>query len=306
TLDDLYHWNTAIFADRILSPASRKLAHTPALLKGEQAPKESGYGYGWGIAPVRGLQSISHSGGLDGFLSNLSYLPEKDFTVVILTNAAPAHPGLDPGSLSKFIAQLYLWSELPPRPALAATEKLDANALDQFVGRYDYGRGAILVVRRDETRLIAQLSGQPGFEIFAQGNDKFAWKAVDAQVQFHRDDAGKITGATHFQGGITIEAKRLEARSSITVKPEILPRYVGKYDYGDGAIMTITLEKGDQLKAQLTGQPALPVYPQSETVFYWKEVEAEIEFVSKDGGKTVSGVIHRQGGRSIDAPRVGK
>ena len=164
--------------------------------------------------------------------------------------------------------------------------------------------GAVLEVSRKNSRLMAQLTGQSALEIVPQGNDKFAWKAVDAQVQFHRDPDGKVTSATHYQNGITIEAKRLASPTGIALKPEVLQRYYGKYDYGNGAIMTISPGGSDHLRARLTGQPTLMIYPQSETVFFWKEVEAEIEFVSPDGGKTITGAIHRQGGRTTNAPRL--
>jgi len=302
TVIDLYHWNTALFSDRILSAQSRQLAHTPALIKAGESTT-NGYGYGWSIRQLRETALISHSGGLDGFLSNLSHLPKHDFTVVLLTNSGPPNPEHDLGNLTEFIVQLYLGENLAPRKSVLAAAHLDDNALDDFTGRYDYG-GAILEVTRSGKQLMAQLTGQPALEIVPQGNDKFAWKAVDAQVQFHRDPTGKITGATHYQNGISIEAKRLPSLATIELKPEVLRRYVGRYDYGNGAVMTISPGGSDHLRARLTGQPTLNIYPQSETVFVWKEVEAEIEFVTPDEGKTITGAIHRQGGQTTKVPRL--
>ena len=152
---------------------------------------------------------------------------------------------------------------------------------------------------------MAQLTLQPALEIIPQGSDKFAWKAVDAQVQFHRDPSGRVTGATHFQNGVSLRAKRLPDVVSMDLSPEVMQRYTGKYDYGQGAIMTISVDQGHPwLRARLTGQPSLKIYPKSQTVFYWKEVEAEIEFVSSDGGKTITGAIHRQGGQTTHAPHL--
>ncbi len=56
--------------------------------------------------------------------------------------------------------------------------------------------------------------------------------------------------------------------------------------------MTITLN-GDLLMAELAGQPALPVVPIEETVFYNDRVEARLEFKKIDG--VVTGFMLKQG-----------
>ncbi|MEK7675483.1 MAG: DUF3471 domain-containing protein [Verrucomicrobiota bacterium] len=78
-------------------------------------------------------------------------------------------------------------------------------------------------------------------------------------------------------------------------------QYVGRYDYG-GAILTVTRE-GDHLFAQLTDQPRFEIFPKSETEFFWKVVPAQVTFVKDDKGKVIKG-IHRQGGKTIEAPRI--
>ena len=76
------------------------------------------------------------------------------------------------------------------------------------------------------------------------------------------------------QGGtVTLTSERKE----ITLDPKVLARYVGAYRMAAGGDMLITLD-GSQLSGQLTGQGALPIFPQSETTFFLKVVNAEIEF----------------------------
>lgn len=77
-----------------------------------------------------------------------------------------------------------------------------------------------------------------------------------------------------------------------TVDPEIFDRYVGRYDYGS-AVMTIT-RKDDSLMTRITGQPELQLFPESETRFFLKVVDAQVEFVLDDQGKCVA-VNHSQG-----------
>ena len=175
------------------------------------------------------------------------------------------------------------------------------SSYGDYVGQYDYG-GAILTVTRDGDHLMAQLTGQPAFEIFPKGKDGFFWKVVEAEVTFARDGSGKVVKAVHRQGGQTIDAARFEWPAVIKVDPQRYDDYVGKYDYGQGRVMTITRE-GNGLFAQLSGQPKFEIFPKAEAEFFWKAVRAEVKFVKDSAGKVMK-AVHRQGGTTLDAPRA--
>ncbi|GAH67491.1 unnamed protein product [marine sediment metagenome] len=78
--------------------------------------------------------------------------------------------------------------------------------------------------------------------------------------------------------------------------------YVGEYDYGNDVILTVTKED-DRLFAQLVGQEKYEIFPKSETEFFWKVVDAQIDFVKDEQGKVIK-AIHRQDGREIEAPKI--
>jgi CubicO group peptidase (beta-lactamase class C family) len=86
-----------------------------------------------------------------------------------------------------------------------------------------------------------------------------------------------------------------------TISSRAFDAIVGRYDYGTG-ILTVTKE-GDQVFAQLTGQPRFEIFPKSETNFFWKVVEAEVTFV-KNGQGQVTKAIHAQSGQTINAPKL--
>jgi CubicO group peptidase (beta-lactamase class C family)/uncharacterized pyridoxamine 5'-phosphate oxidase family protein len=303
TVEDLHRWNEAVFGGKVLKESSLKAAFTPVKTEeNKDDHSEGGYGYGWAITTTRGLQEISHGGGLHGFSSYLLRLPKENFTVAVLANASPAAPGVDPAGLAHEAAELYLGNRLEPRQTPKLDTKVSPKAFDAIVGRYDYG-GAILAVTREGDKLFAQLSGQPKFEIFPKSETNFFWKVVEAEVTFVKNEKGQVTKAIHKQGGQTINAARLEDVKEAKVNPKAYDAYVGRYDYGDGkAIMTVTRE-GDRLFAQLTGQPKIEIFPKSETEFFWKVVNAQVTFVKDKNGK-VTKAIHEQGGRKFDAPRM--
>jgi hypothetical protein len=62
--------------------------------------------------------------------------------------------------------------------------------------------------------------------------------------------------------------------------------------------------KGDHLDAQLTGQVALPVFASARDRFFYKMVDAQLDFERDADGKVIAVVLH-QNGRDMRAERVG-
>jgi CubicO group peptidase (beta-lactamase class C family) len=91
-------------------------------------------------------------------------------------------------------------------------------------------------------------------------------------------------------------------RKEIAVSPDILARYVGIYAMAPTVNMTVTLENG-QLISQMTGQGKIPIFAESDTMFFPKVVNAEIEF-TKDATGQVSQLILHQNGRNMAAKRL--
>ncbi|HKS38072.1 MAG TPA: serine hydrolase [Verrucomicrobiae bacterium] len=303
TVGDLHRWNEGVFNGNVLQEPTLKAAFTPVKTEDNKDDRsENGYGYGWAIGTTRGLQEISHGGGLHGFLSYLLRLPKENFTVVVLANCSPPPPGVDPGGLAHEVAELYLGEKLAPRETPKLDTKVAPKAFDAVTGRYDYG-GAILTVTREGDKVFAQLSGQPKFEIFPKSETNFFWKVVEAEVTFVKNEKAEVTGAIHKQGGQTINAPKLGDVKTVKVDSKVYDAYTGKYDYGQGkAIMNITRE-GERLFAQLTGQPKFEIFPKSETEFFWKVINAQVTFVKNQDGQ-VTKAIHEQSGNRFDAPRM--
>ena len=78
----------------------------------------------------------------------------------------------------------------------------------------------MLTVTREGGRLFAQLTGQGRLEIFAQSENEFFWRVVDAQVRFVKDEHGRVVKAIHHQGSSTFEAPRLAEPAKVERTPE--------------------------------------------------------------------------------------
>ena len=96
-------------------------------------------------------------------------------------------------------------------------------------------------------------------------------------------------------------------RKEITLDPQVIRRYVGAYQFpamngpGAGPVLVVFLD-GNQLMSRLGSQGALPYFAESETLFFAKAVNAQLEF-PKEGDKASQVTLH-QNGRDIVAPRM--
>ncbi|MEO7068494.1 MAG: serine hydrolase domain-containing protein [Rhodanobacter sp.] len=99
SITDLAKWDAALYDDRLLSAASRKLAFSPHIkVTGE--PYVASYGFGWRITG----DTLWHSGESIGFRNVIVRWPKQHFTIILLSNRnAP-----EPYQTVLKIAQLYL------------------------------------------------------------------------------------------------------------------------------------------------------------------------------------------------------
>ena len=91
-------------------------------------------------------------------------------------------------------------------------------------------------------------------------------------------------------------------RKEMPVAADILARYVGVYALAPNFNMNITLVDG-QLVSQATGQGKVPLFAESETMFFTKVVDAEIEFPKDEKGPASQLTLH-QNGRDIIGKRL--
>jgi CubicO group peptidase (beta-lactamase class C family) len=87
---------------------------------------------------------------------------------------------------------------------------VDPKIFDGYVGRYQLAPNFILAITRDGDRLYSQATGQPRFEIFAEGARDFFVKEFDAQLTFVVDANGHATGVVLHQNGRNVPANRIE------------------------------------------------------------------------------------------------
>lgn len=90
--------------------------------------------------------------------------------------------------------------------------------------------------------------------------------------------------------------------TQVSIDPRLLDRYVGRYQLAPSAIFTVT-RQGDALYVQLSRQSTFPVFPESDTKFFYKNVDAQLTFEPSGDGAASAVTLH-QNGRDQRAPRM--
>ena len=195
------------------------------------------------------------------------------------------------GALYSTTEDLLRWEE-----GLFGGKLLSAASLQKMTTpfKHDYAFG--LGVRDEKGHKVIEHGG--GIEGF------------NTQLAYYPDDKLVVAVLGNLNGGApaAIAAKLASVahgekivlaseRKEIPVSAKILATYVGTYELAPNFQFVVTLE-GDHLVTQATGQPKIPIFPESETMFFPKVVDAEIEFLKNDRGEVTHMVLH-QGGRDM-------
>ncbi|QKZ13495.1 serine hydrolase [Spirosoma sp. KUDC1026] len=97
-----------------------------------------------------------------------------------------------------------------PLPATRPTISLSEKVLESYTGDYQITPNFILTITKEQNRLISQATGQSKFPLLAETETKFYPEAFEAQLEFIKDNTGKITKLMLLQGGQTTEAKKIK------------------------------------------------------------------------------------------------
>jgi CubicO group peptidase (beta-lactamase class C family) len=289
TVEDLLIWNNAVQSNKIVKKETIQKAFTNYKLKNG---KPLNYGYGWGLNEINGSPTIEHSGGIFGYSTNAIYLPKEDVFVVAYSNC-DCNP---PGDVSTRIAALAVGK---PFADPSAKIKLDEAYAKSLTGVYEFEDGAIRIITYENGQLYSQRPGSTKYKIFPQDKVTFTFEAGISMLQFVFDK--NVMKEVLFKNRIDVEKgvktnKPIPVREEASVGAEALKKYVGVYELAPSFSITITLEEG-HLMAQATGQNKFEIFAESETKFFYKVVDAQIEFVSANGA--VDSMILYQGGQKI-------
>lgn len=211
------------------------------------------------------------------------------------------------GAIYSTVNDLYLWNEAVFNEKVLTDESMKAAFTPLVLNNkqtIEYGYGWSLQNLRG-LKFISHGGGLNGFLSFLtrQPEQKIT---ISVLCNSTPSPAGINPGSNSMAIAEYLLWKDMEKQASfasdLAIDKSVLKSYTGRYNYGQGAVLVVTLD-GKQLKAQMTGQQMFPIYPSSANEFNWKVVEAKVKFVTDENGD-VTNLIHYQNGQQIVAKKL--
>ena len=316
TVEDLYLWDQALYGDKVLSAKSKELMFKPGL---------ENYGYGFGtnnreLSDKTKVQSVGHSGGINGFSTNIIRFVADKHLIVLLDNTSQ---GRYQGPIITAISNILYGKQyetakrsIGEAVVTTASEKGIDAAIKQYrdlkaAGSKDYD------FDEDELntagyQLLRGGKVKDAIEIFKVNVEMFpqASNPYDSLGEAYAESGDKELAIKNYRRSVELNPKnqngidtlkRLEGKAT-TVDQKVLDRYVGQYELGPGFVLAVTTENG-KLFGQATGQGKLEMETVSDTTFTVRRVGAEVTFAVDDKG-VVTGLVLKQGGRETPGKRL--
>jgi CubicO group peptidase (beta-lactamase class C family) len=178
--------------NHVLSQQMTKQMLTPGMGK---------WGLGLQINGSAGDPYFEHGGVNAGFESILMAYEQGGDGAVVMTNAQGGSRLAD--EIMRSIAVAYQWPDLQPKVRAVVT--VDPKVLASYVGTYELGPNFDLVVTVKDGQLITQTMAKGAVPmpvpLLAESETKFFPTLFDVEIEFFKDDQGKVSYLVFRQNG---------------------------------------------------------------------------------------------------------
>jgi CubicO group peptidase (beta-lactamase class C family) len=207
------------------------------------------------------------------------------------------------GAMYSTVEDLYIWDRALYTEKLVKKATLD-KVYTPFKNNYAYGW---VVDEQFKRKRVNHGGGIEGFNtIIARFiNDDTCIIALSNTIPATLGQMSQKLAALLFGESYELpldEAAMIAARKEIKVDPKIFDGYVGEYQLSPNFSMVVTRE-GDRLMVQPTGQGKSEIFPESETKFFSKVVNAQLVFNKNDKGE-VDKLILYQNGNEVPGKKI--
>jgi CubicO group peptidase (beta-lactamase class C family) len=172
TTNDLTHFITSLFQGKLIGKSSLDSMTTIT----------EGLGRGIFIVPFGQRKAYGHNGGIDKFVSGLSYFPDDSVAFAICTN------GLDYSINSISIGILKIFYKLPYEIPSLEEFAVDLSILKKYEGVYSCKELPMKVtIGNKNKKLTAQATGQSSFALDALSNTEFKFDGAGIKLTFPKE-----------------------------------------------------------------------------------------------------------------------
>lgn len=188
---DLVKFISALFENKLISP--KNLEHMKTM--------RGNFGMAMFMMPFDNHIGYGHNGGLDAFVSVLTYFP-ADKLAISYTSNGQRYPFNDivNGALSIYFDKPFAIPQFKTAPVTVTN-------IDKYIGRYTSTKSPLKInITQNKNTLVAQADGQSTYPLEAKGKDRFVLDLAGLELQFDTVKHNFI----YFQNGETYEFNRVK------------------------------------------------------------------------------------------------
>jgi CubicO group peptidase (beta-lactamase class C family) len=318
TVEDLYLWDQALHADKVVSAKSKEVMYKPFL---------DNYAYGWGISKVKlaskeVINSVAHSGGIQGFSTLLTRYPDQKNLIVLLDNTSQ---GGNLGRINRDLTNIIYNQpfEMPKQSIAEALMKTITEGGDVAAAVKQYRdlkatQGATYNFAEGELNTL-------GYQLLGAKKMKEAIEIFKLNVEMHPQAANPYDSlgeaymaagerelalvnyrkAVELNPGNTAAATIIKNLESPAVKVDagMLDSYAGQYEVTGLGPLEIVRE-GDKLMGAPPGQTKAELTPRGADHFFVAGPNIHITFLRDDKGQVTHATVRTRNGQEVQAKKV--
>jgi CubicO group peptidase (beta-lactamase class C family) len=320
TVGDLYLWDRALYGNKVLPAALKQKMFTPGL---------ADYGYGWFIRAIpladgkTQVKTVSHTGGINGFNTLLLRVPERKELVVLLDNTSRGDK-LEELSVD-LLSVLHGIAPRGPRESIGevVSSTMEKEGVAQAIAKYRALKASKPDAYDFDNEQALNMAGysalQKGrsaeaIELFKLNVEMFpkSGNPYDSLGEAYLTAGNKELALANYQRSLELDPKnkgaeetiaRLQKPVSAVALKYPLEAFTGSYALAPNFTLKVFLEQGT-LKAQGTGQPAMPLVAEGASEFSVTGVPARVVFVMDEAARRATSLVLHQGGREMPAKRT--
>lgn len=196
TVEDLYRWDQALDAARLISKASlaRMITITPLL---------TCYGYGLLMGREHNRRTVGHAGGINGFRANFVRFPDESACVIVLSNSEAS----DFFGVTKTLAAI-MFGEKYEMPLGKAPVTIVESVLASYAGVYEIVPGVRLRVASRDGRLIVTC-GKARSQFLPESETVFFANDSGDRITFHTASQTSVSHLTLVQAEVEAQARKV-------------------------------------------------------------------------------------------------
>ena len=263
TVHDVLIWEQNFYIDKLHNSQFNKLIFTKGILNNGDT---TDYCFGLRGGKFKGLRTIYHYGDFNSFESVLLRIPEKNLSIIILSNDQLSKTYFDNYSLAYKIADIILFKDSKQTvPGNIIRPFSSKEQIKNYVGTYKSKNGFTDITFDDCQLKISHSWGDWYYSIFPKSDTIFYdIYDFDYEYRFRTDNMSKIVGLwtshTKYMG-------KVDADSSLLIPDD----YCGSYYCRELNTTYLLFKKLEKLYCKINSQPSNELIITGKDSFRYKQ-----------------------------------